>query len=89
MSQLELGSHNTTAETNRISPAYVPPLERTEGQPPPVAANGGLSYMAFDHDGDAGTNKALKDALTEIADGEAQRVLDMIDNAQPGPIKTR
>ena len=29
---------------------YVPSLQRTEGQPPPVAANGGLSYMSFDDD---------------------------------------
>ena len=32
--------------------AYVPSLQRTEGQPPPVAANDGLSYMSFDRDGD-------------------------------------
>src|SRR6201999_1746222 len=33
--------------------------------------------------------KALEDALAEIASGENQRVIDMIDNAPPGPIKTR
>ena len=48
---------------------YVPTLQRTEGQPPPVAANDGLSYMSFDRDGDAGTTKALEDALAEIAGG--------------------
>ena len=68
---------------------YVPSLQRTEGQPPPIAANGGLSYMSFDRDGDAGTAKALEDALAEIAGGEGQRVIDMIDKAPPGPIKTR
>ena len=41
--------------TERASPPYVPPLQRTEGQPPPIAANGGLSYMSFDREGDAGT----------------------------------
>ena len=46
MSQLEV------AEENVASTPYVPSLQRTEGQPPPVAANGGLSYMSFDHDGD-------------------------------------
>ena len=71
------------------SSAYVPTLQRTEGQPPPVAANGGLSYMSFERDGDAGTAKALEDALAEIAGGEGQRVIDMIDKAPPGPIKTR
>src|SRR5262249_41825412 len=71
------------------STPYVPSLERTAGQPEPIAANGGLSYMSFDHDGDAGTAKALQDALAEIAGGEGQRVIDMIDKAPSGPIKTR
>src|SRR3954449_6342268 len=75
--------------TERASSAYVPPLQRTEGQPPPIAANGGLSYMSFDRDGDAGTAEALKDALAEIAAGEGQRVSDMIDKATSGPIKTK
>src|SRR4051795_4211499 len=89
MNQLEVADNNVAAETKRASSAYVPPLQRTEGQPPPIAANGGLSYMSFDRDGDAGTAAALEDALTQIAEGEGQRVIDMIDNAPPGPIKTR
>jgi hypothetical protein len=76
-------------DTNRAASAYVPPLQRTEGQPPPIAANDGLSYMAFARDGDAGTAKAIEDALAEIAQGEGQRVVDMIDKAPPGPIKTK
>ncbi len=71
------------------SSAYVPPLQLTEGQPPPIAANGGLSYMSFDRDGDAGTAAALEDALAAIADGEGQRVIDRLDAAPPGPIETR
>jgi len=67
---------------------YVPPLQRTAGQPPPIAANGGLSYMSFDRDGDAGTAVALEDALARIAEGESQRIIDMIDHAAPGPIET-
>ena len=85
MSQLDLAENTVTTET----PAYVPPLQRTEGQPPPIAAHGGLSYMSFDQDGDAGTAKAIEDALAEIAEGEGQRVIDMIDKAPPGPIKTK
>ncbi len=69
--------------------AYVPPLELTVGQPEPIAAHGGLSYMAFDQDGDAGTTKATADALAQIATGEGQAVIDMIDNAPPGPIQTQ
>jgi hypothetical protein len=40
--------------------------------------------MAFDRDDDAGTTKALEDALPEIAEGEGPRVIDMIDKAPPG-----
>ena len=89
MSQLDVAGNKVAADTNRLSSAYVPPLQRTEGQAPPLAANGGLSYLAFDQDGDAGTAKAIEDALAEIADGEGQRVIDMIDKAPPGPIKTK
>ena len=88
MGQLEIADNNV-ADTGRVSSAYVPSLQRTEGQPPPIAANRGLSYMSFDRDGDAGTTAALEDALAQIAEGEGQRVIDMIDHAPPGPIDTR
>ena len=61
MSQLNLADTTVAADTQRASSAYVPPLQRTAGQPPPIAANGGLSYMSFDRDGDAGTAKAIQD----------------------------
>ncbi len=81
-------AENTVAKT--ASPGYVPPLQRTEGQPPPIAANGGLSYMAFERGGDAGTGEAFKDALAEMETGESQRVIRMIESAPPGqPIETR
>jgi hypothetical protein len=89
MSQLQVADKNVAADAGGVSSAYVPPLQRTEGQPPPVAAHGGLSYMAFERNGDAGTAVALEDAHTEIASGEEQRLLHMIDNAPPGPIETR
>jgi hypothetical protein len=89
MSQLDLADNNVATETQKASSAYVPPLQRTERQPPPIAAHGGLSYMAFDRDGDAGTAKAIEDALETIAEGEGQRVIDMIDKAPSGPIRTR
>ena len=73
---------------NTHSSAYVPPLQLTEGQPPPIAANGGLSYLSFDRDGDAGTAAALEDALALAAGGEGQKVADRLDNAPPGPIET-
>src|SRR5580658_6203887 len=89
MSQLEVADTTIAAEKQSASSAYVPSLQRTHGQPPPIAANGGLSYMSFDRAGDAGTGAALEDALAQIAEGEGQRVIDMIDKAPPGPIETR
>ncbi len=76
---------------NRVSAQapFVPPLERTAGAPEPIAANGGLSYLSFDRDGDAGTAAALEDALAQIAEREGQAVLDLIENSPPGPIETR
>ena len=71
------------------SPVYVPTLERTEGQPPPVAANGGLSYMSFDRDGDAGTTAAIEAALDQIAEGHAKAFIEGLENALPGPIETK
>jgi len=45
--------------------------------------------MSLDRDGDAGTAAATKDALEQIAAGEGQAVIDMIDKAPPGPIQTK
>src|SRR3954471_17541424 len=90
MDQTDVIENNVAARTQKASSAYVPTLQRTAGQPPPIAANGGLSYMSFDRHGDGGTAKALEDALALIAEGEGQRVADMIHNAPPGaPIETK
>jgi hypothetical protein len=89
MSHAEIADDQLTARRSNRAQAYVPPLQRTKGQPPPIAANGGLSYMSFDRDGDAGTAEALKDTLALIAEGEGRRVIDMIEQAPPGPIETR
>src|SRR5258708_33870572 len=88
MRRLEVADNNAAADTERASSAYVPPLQRTEGQPPPIAAHGGLSYMSFDRDGEAGTAAAMKDALAALAGGGGRRVIAMIAKAPPGPIKT-
>ena len=68
--------------------SYIPSFELTEGQPAPFAANGGLSYMSFDQDGDAGTAAATEAALKQIATGEGQAFMDKLENAPPGPIET-
>jgi len=72
----------------RNSSVYVPPLQLTKGQPPPIAANGGVSYSSLDRDGDAGTAAAVEAALRLIAEGTGQAVIDMLDNAPTGPIET-
>ena len=89
MDQRQAIENHVVGVMKRVSSAYVPPLQLTKGQPPPIAANGGLSYMSFDRDGDAGTAAATEAALRQIAEGEGQTVIDMIDNAPPGPIKTK
>ena len=81
--------NDTIRVTNRVSPAYVPSLQITKGQPTPFAANGGLSYMSFDRDGDAGTAAATEAALRQIAQREGQAIIEMLDDAPPGPIETK
>ena len=41
MSQAEIADSNVAADTQSASSAYVPTLQRTAGQPPPIAVNGG------------------------------------------------
>ena len=79
-----------TAETDTPSPSvYVPTLELTEGQSPPIAANGGLSFMALEQNGDGGTTAAIEQALSMVAEGAAQRLTESLSNAPPGPIATQ
>jgi hypothetical protein len=89
MDGLRVNENQAEAAARTESPAYVPSLQLTEGQDPPVAANGGLSYMSFDRDGDGGTTAAMEAALAQIAKGEGQDVIDMLENAPPGPIETK
>jgi hypothetical protein len=44
--------------------------------------------LSFDRNGDSGTAAALEDALALAAGGEGERVIEMLDNAPPGPIET-
>ncbi|MFT5174058.1 MAG: hypothetical protein ACI8W7_002245 [Gammaproteobacteria bacterium] len=89
MSQPEPIANHDAASTHADVSVFVPSLQRTEGQPPPIAANGGLSYMSFDKDGDAGTAAATAAAFRQIATGEGQALIDMLDNAPPGPVETK
>ena len=58
---------------------FVPPLQLTHGQPAPIADNGGLSYMSFDRQGDAGTGAATDAALDQIAAGEGRALTEMLE----------
>ena len=89
MDRLKVNENHVAAVAETVSQAYVPPLQLTDGQAPPIAANGGLSYMSFDRDGDAGTAAAMEAALIQIAESEGQAVNDRLDNAPPGPIETK
>jgi len=45
--------------------------------------------MSLDRNGDAGTAAATEDALRQIAEGKGQALIDALDKAPPGPIKTK
>ena len=45
--------------------------------------------MSFERNGDAGTTAATQAALAQIAEGKGQALIDMLENAPPGPINTR
>ncbi len=87
--RLVISGNEAAAARGTNGSAYVPPLQLTEGQPPPIAANGGLSYMSFDRNGDAGTAAATEDALHQISGGQGKALIDRIDSAPPGPVETR
>src|SRR6516164_5892472 len=89
MRQVEDMGNDVGRVTNRVSLPYVPLFQLTKGQPPPIAANGGLSYMSFERDGDGGAAAAMEAALHQIVEREGQAVSDMLDNAPPGPIETQ
>jgi len=81
---------NPIPEVSEPAPSdYRPSLQRTEGQPPPIAANGGLSYMWFERNGDAGTTAATEAALEQIAEGTGQAIIKWLESAPPGPIETK
>ena len=89
MDRLNSIENHVAGVTESVSSVYVPPLQLTEGQPPPMAANGGLSYMSFDRDGDAGTAAATAAAFQQLAEGRGQAVTEMLEKAPPGPIETK
>ena len=89
MSEANLVPDIQETGTHSHSTAYVPPFQLTKGQPEPFAALGGRSYMTLDRDGDAGTVAATEAALAQIEEGEGKAVIDMIENAPPGPIQTK
>ncbi len=45
--------------------------------------------MYRERNGDAGTVAATEDALAQIAKGKGQAVIEMLENAPPGPVQTK
>jgi len=89
MDRLKAIEDHVAGSTKGVSSVYVPPVQLTRGQPAPIAANSGLSYMSLERNGDAGTAAATEDALRQIAEGKGQALIDALDKAPPGPIKTK
>jgi len=89
MDQPKISETHGAADSATESAAYVPSLQLTAGQPAPIAANGGLSYMSLDRNGDGGTAAATEIALEQVAGGEGQKIIDMLETAPPGPIETK
>ena len=83
MSEVEL------AIIDKKTQAYVPSYELTRGQPEPIAANGGRSFMMFDKNGDAGTSVATDAAIDQLSNKEGQEIIDLIENGKPGPVQTQ
>ena len=72
----------------RTRSVYVPDRELTIGQAPPIAANEGLSYLSFDRGGDAGTEAATEDAISQAVKGEGRKFMETLENVS-GPIETK
>ncbi len=89
MDRLKDIENHVAGAAGKASSAYVPSLQLTKGQTAPIAANGGLSYMSRDRNGDAGTTAATEDALRQIAEGRGRALIEQIEKAPPGPIKTK
>ena len=81
--------YTETSSTDSQGTPFVPTLQLTQGQPAPIADNGGLSYMSFDRGGDAGTNAATEAALAQIATGKGRELTELLENSPPGPIETK
>ncbi|MBV1877026.1 MAG: hypothetical protein KUG79_05225 [Pseudomonadales bacterium] len=74
--------------TQTTATVYIPTRQRTAGQAAPFAANGGSSYLSLDKNGDAGTSAAMAAALEQIAEGQAQAIVNKLETAPPGPVQT-
>ncbi|MBH68694.1 MAG: hypothetical protein CMM58_10105, partial [Rhodospirillaceae bacterium] len=89
MSSSEIIDDSKDSGGHQAGMNFIPPLERTEGQPAPIAANGGRSYISFDRGGDGGSAAATEEALSQIAERESKGSIDPLDNISSGPINTK
>jgi hypothetical protein len=89
MDQLKVNEKNTATNAKTDPSPFVPSFQLTEGQAPPIAANGGLSFMSFDRNGDGGTAAAIKAAVDLYSTGKGRSVIEWLENSPPGPIETK
>ena len=57
-------------DQNNENHVFIPKPEYTKGQPAPIAANNGLSFMSFDMNSDGGSTAATAAALDQIRDSK-------------------
>ena len=77
------------SEQNSDDHIFIPKPEYTKGQPAPIAANNGLSFMSFDRNGDGGSAAATAAALDQIRDPKnVNSELDLAHDANGG-IRTK
>ena len=79
----------TSEQTDNNKYAYIPEPEYTKGQPAPIAANNGLSYMSFDSNGDGGSTAATLAALNQIRETKNKTSDSNLEAGSDGGILTK
>ena len=79
----------TFEQTDNNKHAYIPEPEYTKGQPAPIVANNGLSYMSFDSNGDGGSTVATLVALNQIRETKNKTSDSNLEAGSDGGILTK
>ena len=76
-------------DQNNENHVFIPKPEYTKGQPAPIAANNGLSFMSFDMNSDGGSTAATAAALDQIRDSKNEHSELDITTDLNGGIRTK